>query len=82
MYSVVPSAPPKQQLATFSGTGIGALTNRMRQSAHSGPDDVREAVIEHEAILRALRAGDTATAMAAIAAHIDNVRDRSIASIR
>ncbi|MCQ9388198.1 GntR family transcriptional regulator [Brevibacterium sp. 50QC2O2] len=63
-------------------TGIGALTNRMRQSAHSGPDDVREAAIEHSAILTALHAGDAAAAMAAAAAHVDNVRDRSIASIR
>ncbi|MFC7621314.1 GntR family transcriptional regulator [Microlunatus sp. GCM10028923] len=57
--------------------GLGALTHRMRQSALRGPDDVREAVAEHEAVLKAYES-DPATAPEALRRHVTGVRNRSL----
>ncbi|MGO1956499.1 GntR family transcriptional regulator [Microbacterium sp. JB110] len=56
---------------------LGALTHRMRQAALRGPEDVREAVSEHEAIVTAFADGAEA-GIAALVAHIENVRGRSL----
>lgn len=58
--------------------GLGALTHRMRQAVLGGPDDVREAVSEHEAILHAVERGDADAAVACMRSHIENVRQRSL----
>lgn len=57
--------------------GLGALTHRMRQAALRGPEDVREAVAEHEAVLKAYES-DPATAAEALRRHVTGVRDRSL----
>ena len=58
--------------------GLGALTHRMRQAVMAGPDDVREAVAEHEAILRAVEAGDADAAVTCMRTHLEKVRERSL----
>lgn len=58
--------------------GLGALTHRMRQAVLGGPDDVREALVEHEAILHAVERGDAGAAVACMRGHIENVRGRSL----
>jgi DNA-binding GntR family transcriptional regulator len=58
--------------------GLGALTHRMRQAVLGGPDDVREAVAEHEAILHAVERGDADAAVQCMRRHIENVRERSM----
>ncbi|MBO3662580.1 GntR family transcriptional regulator [Microbacterium stercoris] len=58
--------------------GLGALTHRMRQALLTGPDDVREAVAEHEAILHAVEAGDADAAVARMREHLAQVRQRSL----
>ncbi|GAB3744590.1 GntR family transcriptional regulator [Microlunatus parietis] len=57
--------------------GLGALTHRMRQAALRGPEDVREAVAEHEAVLKAYE-NDPATASEALRRHVTGVRNRSL----
>ncbi|MDP3952829.1 GntR family transcriptional regulator [Microbacterium sp.] len=58
---------------------LGALTHRMRQTAHRGPEDVREATREHHEIVRAFEVGDQDSAVRAMREHIENVRARSLA---
>ncbi len=58
---------------------LGALTHRMRQSALRGPQDVREAAQEHQAILDAFTSGDRETAVETMRTHIQNVRGRALA---
>ena len=58
--------------------GLGALTHRMRQAALTGPDDVLEAVAEHEAILHAVERGDAEAAVACMRGHLEKVRERSL----
>ncbi|WRH18668.1 FCD domain-containing protein [Microbacterium sp. JZ37] len=58
--------------------GLGALTHRMRQAVMGGPDDVREAVAEHETILDAVERGDAEAAVACMRAHLEKVRARSL----
>jgi DNA-binding GntR family transcriptional regulator len=58
--------------------GLGALTHRMRQAALRGPEDVREAMAEHGAILKAFET-DPSAAVAAMARHVTGVRTRSLA---
>jgi DNA-binding GntR family transcriptional regulator len=57
---------------------LGALTHRMRQTVHRGPEDVREATREHEQILRAFESGDEKDAVEAMRSHIEGVRSRSL----
>ncbi|MGF3057585.1 GntR family transcriptional regulator [Microbacterium sp. YY-01] len=57
---------------------LDALRHRMRQAVHTGPADVREAVAEHAAILRAFELGVTGDIVAAVAAHINGVRTRAL----
>jgi DNA-binding GntR family transcriptional regulator len=57
---------------------LGALTHRMRQTVHRGPEDVREATREHERILRAFESGGEKDAVEAMRAHIEGVRSRSL----
>lgn len=52
--------------------------HRMRQSPQGTPNDVRQAITEHGVILDAVESGDTAAAIAAMAAHIDSVRARAM----
>lgn len=58
--------------------GLGALVHRMRQAVLGGPDDVREAVAEHEAVLHAVERGDAEAAVVCMRSHIQNVRGRSL----
>ena len=58
--------------------GLGALTHRMRQAALRGPEDVREAMTEHGAILKAFET-DPAGAAEAMVRHVTGVRARSLA---
>ncbi|MCD1269036.1 FCD domain-containing protein [Microbacterium sp. MEC084] len=60
--------------------GLGALTHRMRQAVLAGPDDVREAVSEHEAVLHAVERGDADAAVECMRSHIEKVRGRSLKS--
>lgn len=60
---------------------LNAITHRMRQAAHSGPADAREALAEHEAILAAFERGDVAGATSATRAHIEAVRNRSLSDL-
>ncbi|WP_129787024.1 GntR family transcriptional regulator [Promicromonospora panici] len=57
---------------------LGALTHRMRQSALRGPDDVQEAVAEHEAVVAAFETGDVEACVESMRKHIENVRARSL----
>lgn len=57
---------------------LGAMTHRLRQAVLRGTSDVREAHAEHERVLEALEAGDPARATAAMRAHIEGVRTRSV----
>lgn len=56
---------------------LGALTHRLRQAALRGPGDVREAVAEHEAVLKAFESNPR-TAAKALHRHVAGVRDRSL----
>jgi DNA-binding GntR family transcriptional regulator len=58
--------------------GLGALTHRMRQAALRGPEDVREAMAEHAAVLKAFET-DPGAAAEAMSRHITGVRARSLA---
>ncbi|WP_083586865.1 GntR family transcriptional regulator [Agrococcus sp. Marseille-P2731] len=74
--------------AIFGGTGnrylvamhddLGAMTHRLRQAVIRGANDVREAHAEHQAVLDAFEAGDADAAIAAMRAHIEGVRARSV----
>ncbi len=57
---------------------LGALTHRMRQTVHRGPEDVREATREHERILKAFERGEEKDAVEAMRSHIEGVRARSL----
>lgn len=57
--------------------GLGALTHRMRQAALRGPEDVREAVAEHEAVLKAFETAPESAAEA-LHRHVSGVRNRSL----
>lgn len=56
---------------------LGALVHRLRSSVHRGVTDVREAILEHEAIIDALATGDADTAMRAMQSHVQKVRERA-----
>ncbi|MFC0680606.1 GntR family transcriptional regulator [Lysobacter korlensis] len=58
---------------------LGALTHRMRQAVHRGPEDVLDASREHHRILEAFESADELAAAAAMREHIENVRARSLA---
>ena len=57
---------------------LGAMTHRLRQAVLRGTSDVREAHAEHERVLAALELGDAEAATAAMRAHIEGVRARSV----
>ncbi|MGC5077941.1 GntR family transcriptional regulator [Agrococcus sp. DT81.2] len=57
---------------------LGAMTHRLRQAVLRGTSDVREAHLEHARVLDALEMGDPAAATAAMRAHIEGVRTRSV----
>lgn len=57
---------------------LGALTHRMRQAVIRGANDVVEAHAEHAGILAAFESGDAEAPRAAMRAHIEGVRDRSL----
>jgi DNA-binding GntR family transcriptional regulator len=57
---------------------LGALTHRMRQAVIRGTSDVSEAAIEHGAILAAFAGSDPHAPVAALRAHIQGVRARSL----
>ncbi|BBY27085.1 GntR family transcriptional regulator [Mycolicibacterium sediminis] len=59
--------------------GLGASVQRMRQNVRRGPLDTELAVAEHARVLAAIEAGDPPAAEAAMRAHIEAVRERSIA---
>lgn len=58
---------------------LGASVQRMRQNALRGPVDTELAVAEHGRVLAAIEAGDPEAAGDAMRAHIEAVRERSIA---
>lgn len=58
--------------------GLGALLHRLRQSVLRGVNDVREAISEHDAIVRAFETMGPEGAEAAMRTHIRNVRARSL----
>lgn len=57
---------------------LGALTHRMRQTVHRGPEDVKDAVREHGAVLAAFESGSGRAAAKAMRTHINGVRARSL----
>lgn len=57
---------------------LDALTHRMRQAALQGPDDVKEAIEEHQAVMEAFTTGSQEDTIAAITRHIDGARHRAI----
>jgi DNA-binding GntR family transcriptional regulator len=59
--------------------GLGASVQRMRQNVRRGPVDTEQAVAEHGRVLAAIEAGDPPAAEEAMRAHIEAVRERSIA---
>lgn len=59
--------------------GLGASVQRMRQSVRRGPADTEQAVAEHGRVLAAIEAGDPLGAEGAMRAHMEAVRERSIA---
>ncbi|MCI2957378.1 GntR family transcriptional regulator [Agromyces atrinae] len=58
---------------------LGALTHRMRQAGTRGPSDAAQALDEHRAIALAFEGDEVDAAVAAMRAHIENVRGRAIA---
>lgn len=58
---------------------LGASVQRMRQNVHRGPVDTELAVAEHGRVLAAVETGDPQAAADAMRAHIEAVRERSIA---
>ncbi len=61
---------------------LGALNHRMRQAVIRGTSDVSEAATEHQAIVNAFASGATAAPVAAMRAHIEGVRARSLSDSR
>jgi DNA-binding GntR family transcriptional regulator len=59
--------------------GLGVSMQRMRQSPRRGPLDADLAVAEHGRVLAAIEARDPEAAAGAMRAHIEAVRERSIA---
>jgi DNA-binding GntR family transcriptional regulator len=59
--------------------GLGASVQRMRQNVRRGPVDTEQAVAEHGRVLAAIEAGDPSAAEEAMRAHMEAVRERSIA---
>jgi DNA-binding GntR family transcriptional regulator len=59
--------------------GLGASVQRMRQNVRRGPADTEQAVAEHGRVLAAIEAGDPLAAEGAMRAHMEAVRERSIA---
>lgn len=57
---------------------LGALVHRLRRSVHRGVTDVREAIVEHEAIVDALATGDAEASARAMQSHVLKVRDRAL----
>lgn len=57
---------------------LGALVHRLRRSVHRGVTDVREAILEHEAIIDALSSGDAQDAARAMRSHVRKVRARAL----
>ncbi|MGO1225271.1 MAG: GntR family transcriptional regulator [Brachybacterium sp.] len=57
---------------------LGALVHRLRRSVHRGVTDVREAIVEHEAIIDALATGDPDASAHAMRSHVLKVRDRAL----
>lgn len=57
---------------------LDALTHRMRQAALQGPDDVKEAIEEHQAVVEAFATGTSEDTLAAITKHIDSARHRAV----
>lgn len=57
---------------------LGALVHRLRRSVHRGVTDVREAILEHEAIIDALATGDGRKAEEAMQSHVQKVRRRAL----
>lgn len=57
---------------------LGALVHRLRRSVHRGVTDVREAIVEHEAIIDALASGDAGAATGAMRSHVQKVRERAL----
>ena len=60
---------------------LGAHVHRMRQTVRHGLTDSREAVTEHGRVLQAIVDDDADGARAAMRAHLDGVRARSIADV-
>lgn len=56
---------------------LGALVHRLRSTVHRGVTDVRDAIVEHEAIIDALATGDPQTAMQAMRSHVQKVCERA-----
>ncbi|MDV3127354.1 GntR family transcriptional regulator [Mycobacterium sp. 21AC1] len=59
--------------------GLGASVQRMRQNVRRGPVDTELAVAEHGRVLAAIETGDPQAAADAMGAHLEAVRERSIA---
>lgn len=59
---------------------LGASVQRMRQNARGGPSDADQAVAEHRRILIAIESADPQRAADAMRAHLEAVRERSIAN--
>lgn len=60
-------------------SGLGSSVQRMRQNVHRGPVDTELAVAEHGRVLAAIETGDPHAAADAMRAHLEAVRERSIA---
>lgn len=58
---------------------LGVRLHRLRQAVGHGVSDGDAAVREHAEVLRAFEEGDAQRAVAAMRAHLEGVRDRSVA---
>ena len=57
---------------------LGALVHRLRSTVHRGVTDVRDAIVEHEAIIEALASSDPDAATEAMRSHVQKVRERAL----
>src|SRR5699024_7824864 len=57
---------------------LGALVHRLRSTVHRGVTDVRDAIVEHEAIIEALATEDPDAAAEAMRSHVQKVRERAL----
>lgn len=57
---------------------LGALVHRLRSTVHRGVTDVRDAIVEHEAIIEALATEDPDAAAEAMRLHVQKVRERAL----